>query len=155
MSDQAAPDSPFVTYPPDAARPGFNYRDHYPDSPDPEYVPIQGDEDYVESNSTNLEDSVEMSMAPPTDISQRRHGRFHRIFQIRGIGFHVVFISLDWHVFWIRRIRIMVAVIISRASSVWRICYKGTIRSDVVAHGGKSLERVKERNLGRRLSRSY
>ena len=57
MSDQAAPDSPSVTYPPDAARPGYIYRDHYPDSPDPMYVPIQGDEDYVESNSTNLEDS--------------------------------------------------------------------------------------------------
>ena len=74
MSDHVAPDSPLVTYPPDAARPGYNYRDYYPDSPDPEYVPIQGDEDYVESNSTNLEDSMEMSMAPRADISQTPTG---------------------------------------------------------------------------------
>ena len=54
MSDHVAPDSPFVTFPPDAARPEYNYRDHYPDPPDPEYVPIQGDEDYLESNSTDF-----------------------------------------------------------------------------------------------------
>ena len=75
MSDQAAPDSPFVTYPPDAARPGYNYRDYYPDSPDPEYVPIQGDEDFVESNSTNPEDGIEMSSEPNPDLSQTAAGQ--------------------------------------------------------------------------------
>jgi hypothetical protein len=70
MCDQPGPDSPFVAYPPDAARPAYNYRNHYPDPLDPEYVPIQGDDDYVESNSKNLEDTVKISMAPSTDISQ-------------------------------------------------------------------------------------
>ena len=70
MSDQAAPDSPFVTYLQDAARPGYNYRDHYPDSPDPEYVPIKGDEDFVESNSTNYEEMMDLSSMPLPDISQ-------------------------------------------------------------------------------------
>ena len=75
MSDQPAPDSTFVTYPPDAARPGYNYRDYYPDSPDPEYVPIQGDEDFVESNSTNPDKAMEMSSEPNPDLSQTAAGQ--------------------------------------------------------------------------------
>lgn len=56
-SNIEAPDSPFVTYPPDAARPGHNFKEFYrqrdavreTDSADEEdYVPIQGDEDFTE-----------------------------------------------------------------------------------------------------------
>jgi hypothetical protein len=54
MSDLVAPESPLVTYPPDAARPRYNYRDYYPDSPDPIYVPVPGDEGSVDQ-MTELE----------------------------------------------------------------------------------------------------
>ena len=57
MSGQAAADSPFVSYPPDAAR----------HSPDPEYVLIKGDEDFVESNSKSPEDWMDMSSEPISD----------------------------------------------------------------------------------------
>jgi hypothetical protein len=64
MSSQDAPRSPLVTYPPDAAAPGYNYRDYYPDSPDPVFVPVPGDEDFVEpSTNFDREDRVEMSSA--------------------------------------------------------------------------------------------
>jgi hypothetical protein len=51
MSDSVAPDSPLVTYPPNAARPGYNY---YPDSPDPIYVSVPGHEGFVDQ-MTDLE----------------------------------------------------------------------------------------------------
>jgi hypothetical protein len=54
MSDSVAPDSPLVTYPPDTARPGYNYRNYHPDSPDPIYVPVPGDEGFVDQ-MTDLE----------------------------------------------------------------------------------------------------
>ena len=71
MSSQAAPNSPLVTYPPDAARPGYNYRDYYPDSPDPIYVPVPGDEGFVDQ-MTELEiaERSESSSVAPSDISQ-------------------------------------------------------------------------------------
>ena len=54
--NQEIPDSPpLVTYPPDAAAPGYNWQDNRP-SPTPDYdeiyVPVSGDEDYVESDFT-------------------------------------------------------------------------------------------------------
>jgi hypothetical protein len=71
MSSQAAPDSPLVTYPPDAAHPGYNYRDYYPDSPDPIYVPVLGDEGFVDQ-MTELEiaERSESSSVAQSDISQ-------------------------------------------------------------------------------------
>jgi hypothetical protein len=71
MSSQAAPDSPLVTYPPDAARSGYNYRDYYPDSPDPIYVPVPGDEGIVDQ-MTDLEiaERSESSSVAQSDISQ-------------------------------------------------------------------------------------
>jgi hypothetical protein len=71
MSDSVAPDSPLVTYPPDAARPGYNYRDYYLDSPDPIYVPVPGDEGFVDQ-MTDLEiaERSEFSSAAQSDISQ-------------------------------------------------------------------------------------
>jgi hypothetical protein len=71
MSDSVAPESPLVTYPPDAARPGYNYRDYYPDSPDPIYVPLPGDEGFVDQ-MTELEivERSELSSAAQSDISQ-------------------------------------------------------------------------------------
>jgi hypothetical protein len=71
MSDSEAPESPLVTYPPDAARPGYNYRDYYPDSPDPIYVPMPGDEGFVDQ-MTELEiaERSELSSAAQSDISQ-------------------------------------------------------------------------------------
>jgi hypothetical protein len=54
MSDSVAPDSPLVTYHLDTARPGYNYTDYYPDSPDPIYVPVPGDEGFVDQ-MTDLE----------------------------------------------------------------------------------------------------
>jgi hypothetical protein len=69
MSSQAAPDSPLVTYPPDAARPGYNYRDYF--SPDPIYVPVPGDEGFVDQ-MTDLEiaERSESSSVAQSDISQ-------------------------------------------------------------------------------------
>jgi hypothetical protein len=71
MSSQAGSDTPFVIYPPDAARPGYSYRDYYPDSPDPIYVPVPGDEGFVDQ-MTDLEiaERAEMSSAAQSDISQ-------------------------------------------------------------------------------------
>jgi hypothetical protein len=72
MSDSVAPHSPLVTYPPDAARlEGYNLYDYYPDSPDPIYVAVPGDEGYVEQ-TTDL-DSAErsdLSSVVQSDISQ-------------------------------------------------------------------------------------
>ena len=56
MENREAPDSPpLVTYPRDAAAPGYNWHDNRP-SPyaedDQVYVPVPGDEDYVESDFT-------------------------------------------------------------------------------------------------------
>ena len=56
MNDQEIPDSPpLVTYPPDAAAPRYHWQDNRP-SPtadyDEIYVPVPGDEDYVESDFT-------------------------------------------------------------------------------------------------------
>jgi hypothetical protein len=71
MSDSVAPESPLVTYPPDAARPGYNYRDYYPDSPDPIYVPVRGDEGFVDQmTDLEIEERSEFSSAAQSDISQ-------------------------------------------------------------------------------------
>jgi hypothetical protein len=67
MSDSVAPESPLVTYPPDAARPGYNYRDYYPDSPDPIYVPVPGDEGFTD---LEIAERSEFSSAAQSDISQ-------------------------------------------------------------------------------------
>jgi hypothetical protein len=56
---------------PDAARPGYNYRDYYPDCPDPIYVPVPGHEGFVDQ-MTDLEiaERSEFSSAAQSDISQ-------------------------------------------------------------------------------------
>ena len=56
MENREAPDSPpLVTYPMDAAAPGYNWHDNRP-SPDVEedhvYVPVPGDEDYQDGDFT-------------------------------------------------------------------------------------------------------
>ena len=63
--------SPLVTYPPDAARPGYNYRDHYPAPTaemQSEYSPMPGDEDYVEPDSGEI--SLDFANMPQSDLSQ-------------------------------------------------------------------------------------
>lgn len=73
MSDLQAPESPLVTYPPDAARPGYNFHDFYrsreeqqaaESADDEDYVPIQGDEDFGEMTG------VELATDPTADNSQ-------------------------------------------------------------------------------------
>ena len=72
MISQDAPESPLVTYPPDAAAPGYNYRAYYPPSPagsEAIYEPMPGDEDFVEQTSTDF--SVEMANVSRPPIYRR------------------------------------------------------------------------------------
>jgi hypothetical protein len=71
MSSQDGARSPLVTYPPDAARPGYNYADYYP-SPmaemQSEYAPVPGDEDYVEPNAADL--SLDFANMPQSNVNR-------------------------------------------------------------------------------------
>ena len=71
MDDQIAPESPLVTYPPDAAAPGYNYREYYPPSPSGSeaiYEPMPGDEDFVDQTSADF--SIEATNVPQSDLSR-------------------------------------------------------------------------------------
>ena len=70
MENQEAPESPEVTYPMDAAAPGFNWHDNRP-SPSAEdnevYVPVQQDEDYIDFDFTMCREPP--ILPPPQSLS--------------------------------------------------------------------------------------
>jgi hypothetical protein len=71
MSTQDGASSPLVTYPANAARPGYNYAEYYAYQAaemQSEYAPVPGDEDYVEPNLAEI--SLDFANMPQSDISQ-------------------------------------------------------------------------------------